>query len=100
MIKTFWAGFVDTQLPDGQVVWTMPSGRTYTTVPGSRWVFPQWDTTTTTLPPPPPRATSPARGVMMPQRKLTRAEQRARQIRAERARNEKYLSERNKPPPQ
>lgn len=100
LIKTFWAGFVDTQLPDGQVVWTMPSGRTYTTVPGSRWVFPQWDTTTTTLPPPPPRATSPARGVMMPQRKLTRAEQRARQIRAERARNEKYLSERNKPPPQ
>ncbi|MCP2628292.1 HNH endonuclease [Mycolicibacterium smegmatis] len=99
LIKTFWAGFVDTQLPDGRVVWTMPSGRTYTTVPGSWWVFPQWDTTTTALPPPPPRATSQARGVMMPQRKLTRAEQRARQIRAERARNQRYLSERNKPPP-
>ncbi|WP_420371970.1 hypothetical protein [Mycolicibacterium smegmatis] len=100
LIKTFWAGFVDRQLPDGRVVWTMPSGRTYTTVPGSRWVFPQWDTTTAALPPPPPRTTSGGRGVMMPQRKLTRAAQRARQIRTERARNEAYLSERNKPPPQ
>lgn len=100
LIKTFWAGFVDLQLPDGRVVWTMPSGRTYTTVPGSRWVFPQWDTTTTALPPPPPRTTSGDRAVMMPQRKLTRAAQRARQIRTERARNQAYLSERNKPPPQ
>jgi hypothetical protein len=99
LIKTFWAGFADRQLPDGRVVWTMPSGRTYTTVPGSRWVFPQWDTTTSTLPPPPPRSDSGQRGVMMPRRRLTRAAQRARQIRNERARNQAYLSERNKPPP-
>ncbi|MBU8811125.1 HNH endonuclease [Mycolicibacterium goodii] len=99
LVKTFWAGFVDRQLPDGRVVWTMPSGRTHITVPGSRWVFPQWDTTTSALPPPPPRSDSGQRGVMMPRRRLTRAAQRARQINNERARNQAYLSERNKPPP-
>jgi hypothetical protein len=99
LIKTFWAGFVDRQLPDGRVVWTMPSGRTYTTVPGSRWVFPLWDTTTSPLPPPPPRSISGERGVMMPRRRMTRAAQRARLIRNERARNEACLSEWSKPPP-
>ena len=39
LLKTFWNGangWRDRQLPDGTVVWTSPTGHTYTTHPGSR----------------------------------------------------------------
>ena len=39
LLKTFW-GWLDRQLPDGTVIWTAPSGQTYTTHPGSRLLFP------------------------------------------------------------
>ncbi|MCV7170662.1 DUF222 domain-containing protein [Mycobacterium manitobense] len=99
LLKTFWAGFSDRQLPDGSITWTTPAGRTYTTHPGSRLFFPDWHTTTTELPP--PTATSPParRGAMMPRRRHTRAQARAQRIKAERALNDPYLAHRNKPPP-
>ena len=34
------------------VIWTAPSGATFTTHPGSRLFFPTWDVTTAELPPP------------------------------------------------
>ena len=103
LLKTFWTGiggWADRQLPDGTVIWTAPSGHTYTTLPGSRIFFPNWDTTTAALPPPrkpgdPPKAN----GLMMPKRRTTRAAHRARRINDERKLNDAYVAERNKPPP-
>ena len=40
-LKTFWTGdWALTLLPDGAAIWTSPTGRTYTTHPGSRSHFP------------------------------------------------------------
>jgi len=105
LLKTFWLGWSDRQLPDGTVVWTSPTGHVYTTVPASRALFPQWDTTTAALPPPPtpPPPMTPseiaARAAMMPRRRRTRAAEEARRLAAERARNEAYLAQRDRPPP-
>ncbi|BBZ19416.1 HNH endonuclease signature motif containing protein [Mycolicibacterium gadium] len=89
LLKTFWTGDWDLTLrPDGAAVWTSPTGHTYTTYPGSRAYFPDWDTNTGDLPPPPqPPTFSTDRGLMMPQRKRTRAEDRAAHIKAQRAQN-------------
>ena len=87
LMKTF-DGWHDVQLPDGTVIWTSPSGRKYTTKPGSRLFFEKWDTTTVDLPPPPILAPTDAdRGLMMPRRRRTRAAEFASRIRSERARN-------------
>ncbi len=94
LMKTFCTGiggWADIQLPDGTVIWTSPSGKTYTTHPGSRIFFPTWNTTTTDLPPPPTPEPPPAtalRGLMMPRRKRSRAAEDAARIKAERALNE------------
>ena len=46
-LKTFWTGDWDLKLlPDGAAEWTSPTGRTYTTHPGCRSYFPEWDTDT------------------------------------------------------
>jgi hypothetical protein len=99
LLKTFWAGWSDRQQPDGSIVWTTPSGLTYTTRPGSQLFFPHWNTTTAVLPSAAVAPITTDRGAMMPRRKRTRAAQWARQIRAERALNDAYLAERAKPPP-
>ncbi len=99
LLKTFWDGWSDRQFPDGTVEWTSPTGKTYVTHPGSRILFPQWNITTATLPPQPPTDTSPARTLMMPTRRRTRAQQRAYRIKCERALNDAYVAERNRPPP-
>ncbi|WP_018601959.1 HNH endonuclease signature motif containing protein [Mycobacterium sp. 155] len=99
LLKTFWVGWSDSQQPDGSIVWTTPSGLTYTTRPASQLFFPHWNTTTAVLPPAAAAPITTHRGAMMPRRKHTRAAQWARQIRAERALNEAYLAERAKPPP-
>ncbi len=100
LLKTFWAGWRDEQWPDGTIVWTSPSGHTYTTRPGSRLLFPALSLPTGQLPgcttPSPPHA---QRGIMMPTRCRTRAEDRARRIDAERALNAAHVAERNQPPP-
>lgn len=91
LLKTFWGGATgwrDRQLPDGTVVWTSPHGRTYTTRPGSRLLFPALSLPTGELPKnQAAQASSGARTLMMPTRRRTRAEDRAYRIDAERARN-------------
>jgi len=101
LLKTFWVGeggWSDAQFPDGTIVWTSPSGKTYTTRPGSRLLFPDWDDTTVAI-----RTTgrpdATGRSLMMPVRRRTRAAARAYRIRRERALNDARIAERNKPPP-
>jgi hypothetical protein len=87
LLKTF-CGWFDEQLPDGTVIWTSPSGQTYTTYPGSRLLFPTLckPTAPVSAPANVPRA-QPNRGLKMPRRKSTRAQDRAKRVDAERARN-------------
>ena len=89
LLKTFWTGDWELTLrPDGAAVWTSPTGHTYTTYPGSRTYFPNWDTTTGDLPPPPKAQTFDTdRGASMPQRKSTRGQDREARIKAEREQN-------------
>ena len=93
LMKTFWTGtggWADEQWPDGTVVWKAPSGKAYTTHPGSRLFFPAWNVTTAELPAPtgqPPPASH--RGLMMPRRKRTRAADVAAAIKAERELNKR-----------
>ncbi|WP_232077150.1 HNH endonuclease signature motif containing protein [Mycolicibacterium aichiense] len=98
LLKTFWPGWSDRQHPDGTIDWTSPTGRTYTSRPGSHLLMPTWNTTTATLPPP-NREPPPTIGIMMPVRRKTRAAQRAHRITAERRLNDTRVAERNRPPP-
>lgn len=93
LLKTFYAGtggWADRQLPDGTVIWTSPSGRTYTTKPGGALFFPRLCAPTgeLTLPASPLHARGPGRGLMMPARRRTRIQERADRIRWERGLNE------------
>lgn len=100
LLKTFWPGWRDQQRPDGTVVWTAPSGHTYTTRPGSSLLFPTLCLPTGDLPTPPPgRPPSPGRTLKMPTRARTRAQDREYRIKAERALNAAHVAERNQPPP-
>lgn len=94
LLRTFWTGpdgWSDIQHPDGTVIWTSPTGHTYTTKPGSQLLFPNWNTTT-----PPPTDPGPRpqpnnttyRRIMMPKRRRTRAQDRAARIEAERKLND------------
>ena len=98
LLKTFW-GWLDRQLPDGTIIWTAPSGQTYTTHPGSRLLFPTLCKPTAPVSAPAVVTVEPNRGLMMPRRNTTRAEDRAKRIEAERRLNDAYVAERNKPPP-
>jgi hypothetical protein len=102
LLKTFYTGFggwADRQLPDSTVEWTTPSGHVYTTTPGGSIFFPvlgaptgELTITDRTAPP------NIGRGVMMPRRNRTRAEERRYRIASERRINEeRFASER--PPP-
>ena len=88
LLKTFW-GWRDRQLRDGTVIWSLPSGQTYVTSPGSAILFPALTVPTGDLPA--PAATSDdrcgERTAMMPSRRRTRAQQRSQRITAERNRN-------------
>jgi len=92
LLKTFWAGrggWSDIQLPDGTIVWTAPSGRRYTTHPGSRVFFPDWDIDTGTLTVLSARSATPDRRALnMPVRRRTRAAARAQRIKNQRALND------------
>jgi hypothetical protein len=103
LLKTFWTGptgWTDQQLCDGTIVWISPTGHRYTRPPGSRLHFPHWDTTTP-LPPgtatPPAASGSPERGLTMPTRKCSRAQQAAQRRHAERQRNQQAIDA--DPPP-
>jgi hypothetical protein len=100
LLKTFWTGWYDEQRPDGTIVWTSPTGQTYTTRPGSRLLFPTLCLPTGELPTAPKTYRPPGdRGVMMPRRRRTREQDRAYRIDAERALNAARVAERNQPPP-
>ncbi len=90
LIKTFW-GWHDTQLPDGTVIWSSPAGHIYVTTPGSALLFPGLCAPTGELDPPKPTRTDRRadRGVMMPKRRRTRAQNRANYIAGERRQNHK-----------
>jgi hypothetical protein len=95
LLKTFYtgrSGWADKQLPDGTVIFTAPSGRTYTTKPGGSLFFPILATPTgevvidkLTAEP------GEGRGLMMPRRRRTRKQERDERIAAERAINEQLL---------
>ena len=108
LLKTFWngvRGWRDRQLPDGTLIWTSPTGHTYTTHPGSMHLFPKLCQPTAILWPgePPVAESTGDRGAMMPKRRHTRAENTAKAVMAERRLNDDYvaalIAERNKPPP-
>jgi hypothetical protein len=86
LLKTF-CGWIDLQLPDGTVVWTSPSGRTYRTTPTGARFFPQLATPTGQLVLPNSPPPGPLRELAMPTRRRTRAEDRARRVQWERALN-------------
>jgi hypothetical protein len=97
LLKTFYTGvggWADRQRPDGTVVWTAPTGRTYTTKPGGSLFFPILATPTgeaairklTTEP-------GQGRGLMMPRRKKTRQQERHDRVTAERRINEARIAD-------
>ncbi|WP_157546044.1 HNH endonuclease signature motif containing protein [Mycobacterium sp. IS-1742] len=104
LLKTFWTGktgWRDRQSPDGTIVWTSPTGQSYTTHPGSALLFPTLCIPTAPAPLRPDQTTElmKGRGLNMPRRRHTRAENRARYIQAERRLNDDLVAERNKPSP-
>lgn len=99
LLKTFWTGWTDVQHPDGTIVWTSPTGHTYTTQPASRHLFPAWNTDTGPAPPATTPNPSPHRNLMMPTRRRTRTAERHYRTTRERALNDAHVAERNRPPP-
>ncbi len=96
MLKTFYTGaggWADRQSADGTVQWTSPSGHIYTTQPAASFFFPQMAVPTgelvlpTTFP-----ASGENRGLMMPARRQTRADERAVRINSERRINETLIA--------
>ena len=91
LLKTFYCGVVgwnERQLPDGTLILTSPVGRTVTTKPEGARLFPQLGAPTGELII--PNATSPlspTRGLCMPTRKRSRAQDRAARIEWERGIN-------------
>jgi len=92
LVTTFYGGptgWHTRQQPDGTIAWTTPTGHTYTTVPGSRILFPDKH-----FPASPPAARvdtpssdHPGRDLMMPTRRRARTDDRTRRTRCERALN-------------
>jgi hypothetical protein len=83
ILKTFW-GWRDRQLGDGTVIWTLPGDQTYITTPGSALLFPSLMAPTPAPSRPGMPDTAGDRTVLMPRRKTTRAQNRARYIASER----------------
>jgi hypothetical protein len=97
LVKTFHTGidgWTDQQLPDGTIVFTAPTGHTYTTEPHGASMFP-------TLAQPTGKLTglqaageeSPHRDVMMPKRKQTRVQDRRDRINQERRERTELIAE-------
>ena len=96
--KTFWTAWHDIQQPDGTVIWTSPSGRTYTTIPGMALFFPQFSVATAELNSAlRHRDSDEGRTAMMPTRRRSRAAERAARIQWERGLNEARMNA--DPPP-
>lgn len=97
LLKTFYTGvggWADRQQPDGTVIWTAPSGQTYTTTPTGSIFFPIFAAPTGKLLLPSRHpAPDAVRGVMMPRRKRTRAAEHRYRITWERRINEERLAQ-------
>lgn len=93
LLKTFWTGWRDEQHPDGTILWTSPSGHTYTTRPGSRLLFPVLCLPTGEIPSTPKEYRPPSgdRAIMMPTRRRTCDQ--------DRTLNSNHVAQRNRPPP-
>jgi hypothetical protein len=90
LLKTFHCGpggWKVTQLPGGTMVFTTPSGRVHTTEPLGAMLFPQLAVSTGDLPPAHQPLPGPDRGMAMPKRKRSRAQDRADRIEWERGIN-------------
>ncbi|MCW2511764.1 MAG: hypothetical protein JWR11_806 [Mycobacterium sp.] len=97
LLKTFLCGLLgwsDRQLPDGTVEWVTPTGHVYTTKPGGSLYFPALAQSTGELVLPSRETVAPhaRRDVMMPRRRLTRADEAAQRRTAERRRNEERIA--------
>jgi hypothetical protein len=89
LVKTFW-GWRDQQLPDGTIILTSPSEKTYVTTPGSALLFPSLCLPTGDVHAPEAGPTTDYCGdrtAMMPRRRRTRGQDRAHRIAAERRQN-------------
>ncbi|SPM29922.1 HNH endonuclease signature motif containing protein [Mycobacterium terramassiliense] len=93
LLKTFYVQWRDRQEPDGTVVWTSPTGHQYATKPGGSLLFPALAVPTgaLVLPTDAPQPHE-SRGLMMPARRRTRAQERAARIRWERGMNEARIA--------
>lgn len=88
LLRTFWIGddgWRDKQMPDGTIIWTAPTGHTYTTHPGARMYFPDGNVTTGALPPAGAVPVPAARWLQMPRRRRTRIADRVQRIKLRRA---------------
>jgi len=96
LLKTFYSGvngWRDRQEPDGTVIWTSPTGHTYTTKPGGSLFFPALAIPTGTLMLPTwTPSTTANRGLMMPARRQTRSADRAARNNWERGINEARIA--------
>jgi hypothetical protein len=97
LIKTFYrgpGGWTDQQLPDGTIVFTAPTGHTYTTEPLGAMLFPALKQSTGVLA---LAQTSDApktdRALMMPRRKQTREQDRRDRILQERRQRTELIAE-------
>jgi hypothetical protein len=112
LLKTFYAGFgwTDRQLPDGTIVWTAPTGHTYTTQPHGGALFPALAQPTAELPEGIVPEQSPHHDTMMPTRRQTREQDRHDRITQERRerhnlnrqqqrQHQAWLAANHKPPP-
>ena len=106
-VYTGVGGWTDRQLPDGTIIWTSPTGHTYTTYPGSQAPV---SAVCANRPPRcgpgercPSRLSADLLAKSRLKRRHTRAHNKAKAVAAERRLNDDYaaelLAQRNKPPP-
>ena len=95
LVKTFYAsfGWKDRQFPDGTVVFTAPTGHTYSTEPHGGTLFPALARPTGDLGDITVPAESSDRAMMMPTRKQTREQDRRDRIAKERREREELIAE-------
>jgi hypothetical protein len=88
LLKTF-GGWRDKQLSDGTVIWVLPDGHTYVTMPGSALLFPNLCMPTGDVPAAQPSKVGQCsnRETKMPTRTRTRRQSRAHRVDAERRLN-------------
>ena len=101
LLKTFW-GWREKQLSDGTLILTSPAGQTYVTTPGSALLFPSLCHAVGGMPAPeadPPPDDRAQRTAMMPKRRRTRTQDRAKRVATERRQNRDARMARTGPAP-